>query len=442
MSANPEISHLVVEAGPDQGRRFTIPAAGARLGRSSGNDIVLLDPALSRFHCRLFFKPDGTLWLNDLGSTNATLVNGQAAADNALQTGDLLEMGETRIRILHNRLDSAPAGADAPPARIDLGLARGADPESAPATPRPAGGASSKPPLLLAMAAIVVVAAAALFLLSPWKTSRGNSVSAPAPQPPQPAAFDLLYEKEEGSSSNLFRYVLALREQRLSVRIDDAGSGRHVTRDKRLAPEVIQGLAAELERLSVFDLNADYLGVAPESAWSLRDLTLTLGSRTHRIRVLNRLEPEAFEPVREAIETFAQNELGLIALSLPPERLLELARDALQLGHKALDERDVRPDNLFQAVRAFDSCRWYLETVEPKPPFYEEAAAGAERARRELERDYQALLFESEKAWNLSDWPRAAEQFRQILALIPDRSDDRHLNARKKLLDVERRLGR
>ena len=31
MSANPEISHLVVEAGPDQGRRFTIPAAGARL---------------------------------------------------------------------------------------------------------------------------------------------------------------------------------------------------------------------------------------------------------------------------------------------------------------------------------------------------------------------------------------------------------------------------
>ena len=80
--------------------------------------------------------------------------------------------------------------------------------------------------------------------------------------------------------------------------------------------------------------------------------------------------------------------------------------------------------------------------MEPKPPFFADADDGARRARRDLDREYNAFLFESEKAWSLNDWPRAAEQFRQIIALIPDRSDDRHQNARKKLLDVERRLGR
>ena len=49
--------HLVVEAGPERGREISIAQAGARIGRSSRNDVVLDDPSMSRFHCRLFFKP-------------------------------------------------------------------------------------------------------------------------------------------------------------------------------------------------------------------------------------------------------------------------------------------------------------------------------------------------------------------------------------------------
>jgi pSer/pThr/pTyr-binding forkhead associated (FHA) protein len=65
-----------VEAGPDTGRRITVPPAGGRIGRSSQNDIELTDPSVSRFQCRVFFKPDGLLWVADLGSTNETLLNG------------------------------------------------------------------------------------------------------------------------------------------------------------------------------------------------------------------------------------------------------------------------------------------------------------------------------------------------------------------------------
>jgi hypothetical protein len=447
LSGKQELFHLLVEAGPDKGRRFSIPPGGARLGRSSGNDIVLTDPSLSRFHCRIFFKSDGSLWINDLGSTNSSLINGKPAQDRPLRTGDLLEIGETKMEILHDRPEGAPpAPAHAPTlTSVDLGLSR-KEPEAPPRN-EPAGSSGSKPSLVLIVAALAVIAVAAVYLLKPGKPTRPGTPRAPtvAPGPaiPQPDAFDLLYEKEEGSSSNLFRYVLTLRDNTLAVQIDDVVSGRHVpVREKKLAPEVVQGFSADLNKLEFFDLREEYSGVPPEGVWSLRDLTLMIGRRTHRVRVLNRLEPDEFKPVREAVESFAQNELGLASLSLPPERLVELARDAVQLGHKYLDERDVKPDNLFNAIRTFESCRWYLETVEPKPDFFKDATDSAEQARKDLDKDYNAFMFEAQKAWSLSDWARCAEQYRKIVALIPDRSDDRHQNARKKLLDVERRLGR
>jgi len=101
-----------------------------------------------------------------------------------------------------------------------------------------------------------------------------------------------------------------------------------------------------------------------------------------------------------------------------------------------------RVDNLFQAIRAFQSCLWYLDTIEPKPDFYEEAIAAADRARQALDQEYRDALFEVDKAINQRDWPRAASELRRILIMIPDRSDDRHQQAERRLLDVERRLRR
>ncbi|MBR4939220.1 MAG: FHA domain-containing protein, partial [Kiritimatiellae bacterium] len=48
MAKRPEI---VIANGADAGRRYTVPAGGLRLGRSSSNDIHLPDEELSRNHC-------------------------------------------------------------------------------------------------------------------------------------------------------------------------------------------------------------------------------------------------------------------------------------------------------------------------------------------------------------------------------------------------------
>jgi len=50
------------------------------LGRYPSNDIVIPDPYVSRRHAKLFFK-DGNWFIEDLDSTNGTIVNNEDIRD-------------------------------------------------------------------------------------------------------------------------------------------------------------------------------------------------------------------------------------------------------------------------------------------------------------------------------------------------------------------------
>lgn len=68
------------------------------VGRSDGCDVVLTDPTVSRCHARLLFR-DGSWIVNDLGSTNGTLLNGVQVGRSELRPGDDLLLGDERLRI-------------------------------------------------------------------------------------------------------------------------------------------------------------------------------------------------------------------------------------------------------------------------------------------------------------------------------------------------------
>ncbi len=444
MSNTGQTVHLVVEAGPDKGRPLSVPAGGARIGRSSSNDIVLADPSLSRFHCRFYFKDGRHLAVSDLASTNETLVNGQPAQDVRLTHGDRVEIGESTLKVTCDTLFPAAAPAPAPPGgtapppaptprEIDLGL----QPEpAAPAERAPMDGARLRRFLLVAAAAAALVAVAALGARK--LLTRGPGTPAPAPRA---GLLEIDYEKVEAHPRNIFRYALKLRGDMLSVRIDNLDSGRHVFREERVPETVRENLAQSIGQTGFFDLSGEYAGVVPE-VWDLLDLTITLDRRVHRVRVLNRLEPDKFKEVRETIEEFARNQIGLYALALPPEKLQELARDAWLQGQKMFDEREVRYDNLARAIRSFSEVESLLETVEPKPDYYADAVAAREECKRLLSEKYEDFLFRAERAAKLREWREANDNLQIVLQLIRDRSDERYEKAYKKLLDVQRRLER
>lgn len=68
------------------------------VGRHHACDVVLDDLSVSRRHARLVFR-DGSWVVQDLESTNGTIVNGVGVGRCALLPGDRLVLGEAFLRI-------------------------------------------------------------------------------------------------------------------------------------------------------------------------------------------------------------------------------------------------------------------------------------------------------------------------------------------------------
>jgi pSer/pThr/pTyr-binding forkhead associated (FHA) protein len=81
------------------GRSFVLSKGRSVLGRSSGCDIVLEDPLVSREHCLIESDGEGGYQLEDLGSKNATILNRKTLTRRApLFYGDRIVLGGTVLR--------------------------------------------------------------------------------------------------------------------------------------------------------------------------------------------------------------------------------------------------------------------------------------------------------------------------------------------------------
>ena len=68
------------------------------VGRGPANDIPLDDEFASTQHARFESRPDG-VWLEDVGSTNGTAVNGVLIeTPRKLAPGDVIRIGGTDLR--------------------------------------------------------------------------------------------------------------------------------------------------------------------------------------------------------------------------------------------------------------------------------------------------------------------------------------------------------
>ncbi len=69
-----------------------------RIGTHSSNDLVLTDPAVSRFHCRMMREDSG--WrLCDLGSRNGTKLEGVRIRDADVPPDATLALGDSTVRV-------------------------------------------------------------------------------------------------------------------------------------------------------------------------------------------------------------------------------------------------------------------------------------------------------------------------------------------------------
>ena len=92
--------NLSVERGPKELRGVTIAVRGPVIvGRSPSADIVIGASYVSARHAR-FSLMGQNLFVEDLGSTNGTAVNGQPIVDPiALSNNDVVTVGDVSIRV-------------------------------------------------------------------------------------------------------------------------------------------------------------------------------------------------------------------------------------------------------------------------------------------------------------------------------------------------------
>ena len=70
------------------------------MGRSASAALVINDASVSRHHARFVFR-DGDWWIEDLGATNRTMLNGELIQGAArLSAGDRLRLGGTTVHVM------------------------------------------------------------------------------------------------------------------------------------------------------------------------------------------------------------------------------------------------------------------------------------------------------------------------------------------------------
>src|SRR6202051_195669 len=98
-------------SGKYQGGEFPIqPDKPIVVGRSRDLDMVLVEDMVSRKHARIAMQTD-QIWIEDLGSTNGTFVNGEKIKRARLKEGDRVLIGTSILKLIAG--DAPREGMDA-----------------------------------------------------------------------------------------------------------------------------------------------------------------------------------------------------------------------------------------------------------------------------------------------------------------------------------------
>ena len=191
------------------------------IGRKASNDIQIENLAVSGEHaCIVTILNDS--FLEDLGSTNGTLVNGNPIKKHILQNSDVIEIGKYKLKYVADALAAGQAASE--DFEKTMILRPSAKPAAAPAAP-PAAAAPAKPAAPVATAAAPAAApapAAAAKPATPPPTPKPVPPAAPAAKPGegQPlAAVQILTGPSAGKELELTKNLTTLGKPGLQVAV-------------------------------------------------------------------------------------------------------------------------------------------------------------------------------------------------------------------------------
>jgi FHA domain len=208
------------------------------IGRhSEGPGRLADDPELSRHHAQISRDDRGTYLIEDLASTNGTIVNGyRISSPTALATGDSIEVGATTMRVA-----DAPATSEPPPdvdvraatVTVDTPAEMRAPPpppiESGPPTEpqRPSGAADIAAPATEPQepSEAADIAAPAT---EPQEPSEAADIAAPPTEPQEPPETADIAAPPVDAAPLTLQLVFDPQSAEVEIRLDDASEPIHL----------------------------------------------------------------------------------------------------------------------------------------------------------------------------------------------------------------------
>lgn len=99
---------LTVDSNPDDIKSFEFNRDETTIGRIMGNDLVINDMSVSRYHARIV-RTEGSFELIDLDSKNGIKHNGERVKSALLHDGDRIEIGKVPLKFCCSALSTKPA---------------------------------------------------------------------------------------------------------------------------------------------------------------------------------------------------------------------------------------------------------------------------------------------------------------------------------------------
>lgn len=87
---------VVIKKGEETILEYTIETLPVKIGRKGGNEIVLEEKNVSRNHAQIMMKED-QYFIEDLGSTGGTNLNGEQITEKDIHTGDVIGIGNYQL---------------------------------------------------------------------------------------------------------------------------------------------------------------------------------------------------------------------------------------------------------------------------------------------------------------------------------------------------------
>ena len=102
LAAKPAVAYASLSEMDGSGTQHVLTKTAVRVGRSADNDICLANDTISLHHAEIHRRRGGDVQIVDLGSANGVYVNDTKVTRHELSDGDVLELGEVRLRFTAN----------------------------------------------------------------------------------------------------------------------------------------------------------------------------------------------------------------------------------------------------------------------------------------------------------------------------------------------------